>query len=333
MTQSTNQPAPQWPGHWVELPAGQLYVRTAPATPGAEPALFVHGLGGSSTNWTDLMDLLSRPQDAGPAARTLACSAVDLPGFGCSEPPADGDYSISSHATAVTDLLERQGQWPVHLIGNSMGGTVAIRVAARRPDLVRTLTLISPALPDLRPRALPLRLAVAATPGFGPRLLDWLQRLPADVRADRTIKDLYNDPALLHPDRRGEQIAEVLRRDVLPYANDAVIRSARSLVIEYTRRGPTSLWRDAARTAAPALILHGSHDRLVNPAMAAKAARAFRNARVLVLPGVGHVAMMERPALVAAEIRAFLDRVAAFGLATGRARQSAAAVAGDQARS
>ena len=66
-------------------------------------------------------------------------------------------------------------------------------------------------------------------------------------------------------------------------------------------------------TTAPALILHGSHDRLVNPVMAGKAARAFRSARVVVLPRVGHVAMMERPALVATEIRAFLDWVQASG--------------------
>src|SRR5258707_15009332 len=85
------------------------------------------------------------------------------------------------------------------------------------------------------------------------------------------------------------------------------------LVLQYWKSGKWSLWRDAAMIAAPALILHGSHDRLVNPVMAAKAARAFPAARVLVLSGVGHVAMMERPALVASEIRAFLDRVQESG--------------------
>ena len=61
--------------------------------------------------------------------------------------------------------------------------------------------------------------------------------------------------------------------------------SARSLVAEYFKVGPKSLWGDVARINAPALILHGSHDRLVNPVMAGKAARAFPVARVLVLPG------------------------------------------------
>jgi|ERR1022692_947283 pimeloyl-ACP methyl ester carboxylesterase len=308
MLQVTSQPVPRWPGNFVEMRTRRLFVRAAPCAEGAEPALFIHGLGGSSTNWTDLMDLLSRPAATRPATPALACSAVDLPGFGCSPPSAGGDYSINAHAAAVIDLIEQQRTWPVHLIGNSMGGAVSTRVAARRPDLVRTLTLVSPALPDRRPRPLPLRLAVATAPGIGPLLLDWLRRVPAPDRTDRTIRDLYRDPAQVHPIRRNEEIAEVLRRDELAYANEALMLSARSLVTEYFRPGPKSLWRDAARTSAPTLILHGSHDRLVSPSMAAKAARAFRNARVIVLPGVGHVVMMERPTLAAAEIRAFLDR-------------------------
>lgn len=333
MLQATNQPAPRWPGHLVELPSGQVYVRAAPAAEGAEPALFIHGLGGSSTNWTDLMDLLSRSSDDHPAVPALACTALDLPGFGCSPPRPDGRYSLSSHAAAVIDLIERQGQWPVHLIGNSMGGAIGTRVAARRPDLVRTLMLISPAMPDLRPRPLPLRLAMAAAPGIGPRLMDWLQRMPAEERTDRMLKDLYNDPGLVHELRRAEEIAEVRRRDDLAYANEALILSARSLVGEYFKAGPRSLWRDAVRTTAPTLVLHGSHDRLVNPVMAAKAARSFRRARVLVLPGVGHVAMMEMPALVAAEIRAFLAWAQARDQSAGQLNLAAETASGDRVRS
>lgn len=309
VSQVAGEPVPLWPGTLVDVPRGRLHVRQAQALPEAESAVFIHGLGGSSTNWTDIMDLLSRQDDELPTAPVLTCSAVDLPGFGHSPPAADRDYRVAAHAEAVIELIDKQGQWPVHLIGNSMGGAVAIRVAARRPDLVRTLMLISPALPDLRPRLLPLRLAFAVAPGVGPALMDWLRRIPAQVRTDRSFKDLFNDPALVHPVRRSEEIAEMLRRDGLEYANDALMLSARSLIGEYFRPGPQSLWRDAARVSAPALILHGSHDKLVNPVMAAKAARAFRTARVIVLSGVGHVAMIERPAIVVAEIRAFLEWV------------------------
>ena len=92
-----------------------------------------------------------------------------------------------------------------------------------------------------------------------------------------------------------------------------LLGSGRALVAEYTRRGPGSLWRDAARVTAPTLVIHGSHDRLVNPATAARAARTFRYGRVVVLPRIGHVAMMERPDLVAAEMREFLVRPSPAG--------------------
>src|SRR6185436_17795885 len=61
-------------------------------------------------------------------------------------------YSISAMAARVIRWIEHGGRAPVHLFGNSMGGAVTIRVAGTRPDLVRTLTLISPAMPFLDPR-------------------------------------------------------------------------------------------------------------------------------------------------------------------------------------
>lgn len=306
MLQAKNDPVPHWPGRFVEVSCGQMYARGAPDRHDGEPALFIHGLGGASTNWTDLMDLLSRPAIAQPRAPVLRCVAIDLPGFGFSPPPDDDDYSVNAQASAVIEYIEQSGIWPVHLVGNSLGGSVATRVAAHRPDLVRTLTLVSPAMPDLRPRPLPLRLAMASAPGIGPAIMDWVRRLPAEERASRSIEDTFADPNQMHPLRRNEEVAEVRRRDGLAYSDDALVRAARSLVAEYFKSGPKSLWHDAERTVAPTLILHGSADRLVNPVMAAKAARAFRDSRVLVLPGVGHVAMMEQPEKVAREIRTFL---------------------------
>ena len=122
-------------------------------------AVYVHGLSGSATNWTDLAGLLA-PRAAG--------IAVDLPGFGLSRPPASRDYSPAGHADALLRFLAGRGR-PVHLLGNSLGGAVALQVAARRPDLVRTLTLVSPAMPDRRPdprRLSDPRLALAMVPGL-----------------------------------------------------------------------------------------------------------------------------------------------------------------------
>jgi pimeloyl-ACP methyl ester carboxylesterase len=245
----------------------------------------------------------------------FASEAVDLPGFGYSPVPADRDYSIAARAAAVIALIDKRGRWPVHLVGNSLGGAVCTRVAARRPDLVRTLTLISPALPDLRPRLMPLRVAVATTPGLGRWLLGRVTALPARQRTERLIHDVYADPTRMHPDRIAEEVAEVIRRDGLGYQNEVLIGSARALVSEYLRWGPGTLWRDAARVTAPTLVIHGSHDRLVSPAAAARAARVFRSAHVVVLPRIGHVAMMERPDLVAGLMRDFCARAERGGFA------------------
>jgi pimeloyl-ACP methyl ester carboxylesterase len=299
-------PIAHWPGESVQLKAGEVFVRYAPGPSDAETAIFVHGLGGSAVNWTDLMGLLRHPSDGWPG---LGGVAADLPGFGFSPVPAHGDYSLDARSDVVIELIEHEGHVPVHLVGNSMGGAIATRIAARRPDLVATLTLISPALPDLSPRLLPLRLALVSAPGVGRVILNRMLQVPPEKRTDMSISDLFADPSLMPPERRAQAAAEVRRRDGLTYARQVLIESGRALVAEYMRRGPDTLWRDAARVTAPALVLYGSHDRLVNPATAARAARTFPSCRVVVLPRIGHVAMMERPDLVAREMREFIASV------------------------
>jgi pimeloyl-ACP methyl ester carboxylesterase len=287
-----------------------------PAAPGTgpEPALCVHGLEGSSRNWTDLMDEL-RPR--------LACEAVDLPGFGASPPRPDGRYSVAALARTVAELIERRGpsgpgapgapgassapSGPVHLIGNSLGGAVCLKIAATRPELVRTLTLISPALPDLRPRLDLLRFPLLALPGVGTRLARQVQAtMPPERRVAEVIATCYGDPTLFPPQRFAGEVDELTRRDSLEYAIAVLAGSARALVAETLRVGRGTAWRDAARVTAPSLVIYGARDRLVDPRAAGRAAHAFPNARIVVLPHTGHVAMMERPHQVAAEIGVLL---------------------------
>jgi pimeloyl-ACP methyl ester carboxylesterase len=339
-------PIPPWPGRLVSVGATEIFLRSAPAEPGAEPALCVHGLGGSSTNWTDLMDLLRRPDpepglgglggsggiDAGwphwPGGHPLACEALDMPGHGQSPPAPDGDYSVHAQVAVATRLLEQRGRGPVHLIGNSLGGAVCTKLAANRPDLVKTLTLVSPALPDLRPRAVPARVSALRIPGFGPWMIRRAAKLPARRRVAVTLRDVYYDPAAVHPDRLAEEVAEVERQGTLGYAGDALLRSANGVVTEYLRRGPDSLWREAAQITADVLAIYGSHDRLVDPRMAARAARTFQHVRVVILPRTGHVAMMEHPAEVVREMRIMLmdaaRRASGVSSAVGTAGQATA---------
>jgi pimeloyl-ACP methyl ester carboxylesterase len=288
-------PIPHWPGDLVSLGDTQVHVREAPGD--GESALYVHGLAGAATNWTDLMGELSDVLDG---------AAIDLPGFGYSPPPPDGNYSLHAHARTVVRLIEVRAKGPVHLFGNSLGGAVATRVASRRPDLVRTLTLISPALPDLRPRYGPSRILATGVPGLGTWALRRLAELPPERRVQASLDMTFADPTGVAPERLMEMVAEVRRRDVLDHTMSAVVGSARGVIAEFLLRGPGSLWRDAARVTAPTLLLYGRHDRIVDPRMAARAGRVFRHARVVTLPDVGHVAQMEKPKIVAREFRNLL---------------------------
>lgn len=267
-----------------------MHVRSTPDGP-ADQAVFVHGLAGSATNWTDLM---------GELKDTVTGHAIDLPGAGFSPAPADGDYSVEGHSRAVIGLLEHTG--PAHLFGNSLGGAIAVKVAATCPELVRSLTLISPALPDLLPRYGPLRVAAAAVPVLGEWVASRLRLIPAEQRITASMAVVWANMDSVHPVRLRDAIEEQRRRDDLPYAGEAMIRSARGIVAEYFRRKQT-LWEQAAKVRARTLIIHGRHDRLVRPAMARKAYRTFRQVRLVLLPTAGHVAMMEMPQVVAAEAR------------------------------
>jgi pimeloyl-ACP methyl ester carboxylesterase len=298
----TQEPIPpHWPGELVTVGGEhQVFVRSTPDR-GGEPALCVHGLAGSSRNWTDLIDLL-RPR--------LACDALDLPGFGDSPPRPDRRYSIAALAQTVAALIERKNNAPVHLIANSLGGAVAVKVAATRPELVKTLTLISPALPDSRPHLDQVQFAVVSLPGIGARLIRKHDTLPPENRVADVIGNCFSDPSRFPEERFAAEVAELAQRDTLDYATAALIGTIRTLTADFFRKGRHTAWRDAARITAPTLVIYGSHDRVVDPRMAGRAAHAFANSRIVVLPRTGHLAHMEHPEQVAAEMTIMLDATA-----------------------
>jgi pimeloyl-ACP methyl ester carboxylesterase len=302
-----------WPGRPVLIDGSYTHVRETPASAvDAEPALYVHGLGGSAQNWTDVAGMLDH---------RLAGQAIDLPGFGRSDPAER--YTVDAFAHRVVRCIEAADRGPVHLIGNSLGGAIAVKVAAVRPDLVRTLTLISPALPFLDPRRsaqgrmLPL-LAVPRAERLAQRRLSQIR---PEVLAQQVLEACWGDPAGIHPRRVAEAVKEIELRYDVPWYADAYVRTLRGLVGSFLRAylpGSSSLWRTAARVNKPTLVIGGQLDRLVDVRVAPHTARVIRDARLLMLPGVGHVAQMEAPELVAGAIVGMLDEVRTPPLA-GRA--------------
>ncbi|MGY1745322.1 alpha/beta fold hydrolase [Blastococcus sp. SYSU D00695] len=309
--------SPPWPGGPVPVRGGEVFVRCTPwrgpvrdAGEGAprERALYVHGLGGASTNWTDLAGLL---------AVRVEGWAVDLPGFGRSRPPR-GSYSIRGHVQAVIDVLERVSAEPgeaagrpVHLLGNSLGGLVSLVVAARRPDLVATLTLISPAMPVYKvPQAFSPALLLLLLPGM-PAVAE---RRLAGVTPEQQVRGMvamcFGDPSRIPRRRLDQALAEMRERAEQAWAHRALARSMRGLMTSYLRVGAANAWRMARSLRVPTLVVWGDRDRLVDPALAPRLAGAVPGARLLLLPGVGHVAMLEAPEETARAVLGLVEDVA-----------------------
>lgn len=289
-----------WPASEIVVDRRRITIRTTAGAPGAEPAVYVHGLGGSSRDWTDVAALLAGRLDG---------VAVDLAGFGDSDPAPDGDYRPAAHAATVAAYIRARDAGPVHLVGNSLGGAVSVLVAADYPELVRSLTLVSPAMPDLRPRGRTrLLLAAAALPGA----VDLAQRRGAvepEIRVRRVIETIFADPGVVPPGRLAEAVSEAERHAQLPWAMDAFVASLRGLLLSYVRTGRRSLWSAAARVRASTVVVWGDTDRLVDVALAPRTARALPDARLLVLPGVGHTAQLEAPEIVARAVLGLLERI------------------------
>jgi len=295
-------PAPlteRWPGARERHGNQTFYVRShRPAAAGAAEAplrpvvVMLHGLGGSGRNWTDLAALLATGAEV---------DAPDLPGFGQSPPPADGDFSPAAQARRITALIEDRatGGRRVHLMGNSLGGQVALHIAAARPDLLTTLTLLAPAMPETWPQLATIPLALTALPGFGEAATAQYLRVPAAVRAQRSLTVSLARPQSAHPGLLADAHLEAAEADGRPAAVTAMAGSARALVRSLLARGAADPWRLAADVRIPTLLVYGRRDPLVNAASVARAARAFPNARAVVMTDAAHVMQMEHPQRIA----------------------------------
>ena len=161
-------------------------------TPGDSPVrIFVHGLGGDSASaWPGLVDRLE-PQ----GRRSLQ---IDLLGHGRSDAPAGFGYTLAEHADTVATVVDQVVGEPVDVVGHSMGGAISIVLAARRPDLVRSLLLVEPNLdPGLASRGVPGSTGIASY-DEGEFLARGLEEFLAiaDPEWVRTLRS--TDPVALH---------------------------------------------------------------------------------------------------------------------------------------
>ena len=281
-----------------------VHLRETAGSPSrAETAVYLHGLAGSATNWTDLAELLSV---------RLRGIAVDLPGFGRSEPPGWFDYTGEQHAHVVIRLLEELGAGAVHLLGNSFGGAVAVLVAVRRPDLVASLTLVSPAVPDLRPdprRMSDPRLPLTRLPLLGPVVRRKLAAMPAHERTRQLLRLCFAEPEAVPPSHIEVAVEEFRERAGLAWAEVALGRTTTELMRTWLLPPWRSPWLLLPQVSAPSLVVWGREDRVLGIRKAPRTARDLPRGRLLVLPRTGHVAQMERPRVLAKAVLGMLDEI------------------------
>jgi pimeloyl-ACP methyl ester carboxylesterase len=270
-------------------------------------------LEGSSRNWSRLAAVL--------AGRSVG-HAPDLPGSGMSPPPRRR-YSIAADARLVARLIESAGEGAVHLVGNSRGGVVATVLAAEFPQLVRTLTLISPAVPDFRvfgERGANVQLALVMLPGATGPVRRLLESVTPEDRARGLALTCFGEPEALSLEDLAAVAADSAERRSSPWAADDVVRSLRSLIRAQLRPGRWSLATAARTVTQPTLVVWGTRDRLVDCRLAQRTAAAFADSRLLMLARTGHVAQMERPVEVARAMLALWED------ATARPRRAGAPV-------
>ena len=237
--------------------------------------LLVHGYGGDRNSWLFLQE---------PLAAQYRVYALDLPGHGTSAKDV-GEGSLSVLADAVTGVLDALGAERAHLVGHSMGGAVAVAVAARDPARIASLTLIAPS-------------------GFGAEINAGYLRGFADAQTRRELKavigQLFDDESLV----TRQLVDDLLAYKRLDGVDEALHALADALLDGEAQRGDSAASLAAIGGAAPVTVIWGRADRIIPAAQAESVAGAVRH----LIDGAGHMPQMERPAEVQAAIEETIAR-------------------------
>jgi pimeloyl-ACP methyl ester carboxylesterase len=293
--------------HFVELPDARVHAATwSPAAPGVSAhhgVVLVHGLGGSTINW----HLVGQPISDAIAAPV---TALDLIGFGRT-PLDDRRSTIDANVRVVADFMRAHDARVV--VGNSMGGSIAVRLAARHPELVDALVLVNPALPFTRgaPSTRGIRnlavFALASLPLAGPWIMDTrARRLGAAGVVDASLRASRIDPARIDQDVRDALIELTEWRHENGVASRAYHDAIRSLLAYLT----TAMAADITAVHVPTLVVHGRDDNLVPLGLANALARQRPEWQVELLD-CGHLPPLEAPSELIDVVTNWLAGVAA----------------------
>lgn len=265
--------------------------------------LLLHGLGGNSITWHGVAPVLA----ARLGARVIA---PDLPGFGATRP---GPERISVrylvglvHALVQGDVAERHlvgadepAPPPWIIAGNSLGGLVALELAARAPSSVHAVTLSAHALPLVWGRTLSglrslLGFAPGLVPGLGRRLMQrYVTRTGLPGVVDDPVRALFADPTTLRAELRERLL--LVSEERMGWAEEAA-RAYEQVMQSITLELVTGrAARAIAEVRCPVQVIYGSHDPLYPEAAWARLRELRRDWRYVRMHPVGHVPQLEAP--------------------------------------
>jgi len=259
----------------VDVPGATI--RSLISGEGPDQVICLHGLGSNKASFFETVSAL---------APDHTVHAIDLPGFGASSKPARGAYDAPYFARAVLGYMDAMGIHRAHLVGNSMGGRIALEVALADPDRAVTVSLLSPALAfrkrrELVPLVKLVRPELAAIPH---------PMRAASVRAQ--FWSLFAQPERLDPAAADVAVDEFCRIYRSRSARIAFFAALRNIYLD-APHGKRGLWTRLVDLRPPALFVWGDSDRLVPVGFSRHVADAVPSARQVVLPECGHVPQVE----------------------------------------
>ena len=253
--------------------------------------------------------------------------AIDLPGFGGSSKPAAASYSARWFSEVVIDLLDSLEIDRAHLVGNSMGGRVALEIGLSAPERVDGLALLCPAVAFVKRGFHPVVRVLRPELGFLPH------RFSRATVAGQ-LSSMFCDPDALDPSVADIAVDEFQRIYGSPHARMAFLKSARNIYLDRPF-GRGGFYPRLAELSRPALFVWGTHDPLIPPGFRRHVASWLPGAEQIMLEGVGHVPQIERPEQTNGLLRRFFarrTRSATFAGASGRVRPTLSGMADAQRR-
>jgi pimeloyl-ACP methyl ester carboxylesterase len=278
------------PSAFVVVESQVVHLRDEGPRDDPAPLLLLHGTSSSLHTWEPWAQALK-------ARRRVV--RFDLPGFGLTGPftgespdyPA-GRYGADIDARFTLALMDRLGLRRAVVVGHSLGGEVAWRLAVAAPDRVAALVLVDAIGPPFAPGDMPLGWQLARLPVLN-RLLDWV--LPRELVA-QGLAAIWGDPARVTPELVDRHFELALREG-----------NRRALVQRLQQLRPGADADRIAQVRAPTLLLWGGSDRLVRPSVGEDFARRIAGSRLVVLDGLGHVPQEEDAVRSLQELQRFLD--------------------------